>query len=53
MLAYDVCIDDVVYRDIVVNTKAEVRFHIDSADWIPTRVKERLKSMVGLSYYCT
>lgn len=29
-----------------VNTKAEVRFHIESADWIPLRVKERLKSMV-------
>ena len=29
-----------------VNSKAQVRFHIDSADWIPTRVKDRLKSMV-------
>lgn len=29
-----------------VNTKAEVRFHLDSADWIPLRVKERVKAMV-------
>lgn len=32
---------------MLVNTKAEVRFHIDSAEWIPARVKGRLKSMVS------
>ena len=30
-----------------VNTKAEVRFHVDSADWLPQRVKDRLHRMVG------
>ena len=30
-----------------VNTKAEVRFHVDSADWLPQRVKDRLHTMVG------
>ena len=30
-----------------VNTKAEVRFHVDSADWLPQRVKDRLRTMVG------
>lgn len=26
-----------------LNTKAEARFHIDSADWLPVEVRERLK----------
>ena len=25
-----------------VNTKAEVRFHIDSADWLPAEAKQKL-----------
>ena len=29
-----------------VNTKVDVRFHVDSAEWVPNRVKERLKTMV-------
>ena len=29
-----------------VNTKVDVRFHVDSAEWVPKRVKERLKTMV-------
>lgn len=28
-----------------LNTKAEIRFHLDSADWLPQRVKDRVKSM--------
>ena len=31
-----------------VNTKVEVRFHVDSADWLPGRVKGRLKTMVSM-----
>ena len=31
---------------LAVNTKAEVRFHVKSADWIPERVKNRVHSMV-------
>ena len=31
----------------VVNTKADVRLHVDSAEWVPERVKERLKTMVS------
>lgn len=27
-----------------LNTKAEVRFHVDSADWLEEEVKERLQS---------
>ena len=33
-----------------VNTKAEVRFHVSSADWLPERVRERVLSMVGVRY---
>lgn len=29
-----------------VNTKAEIRFNVREADWIPLRVKERLKLLV-------
>ena len=29
-----------------MNTKAEVRFHVQSADWLPQRVRDRLLSMV-------
>lgn len=36
-----------VFMFLVVNTKAEVRFHVNSADWIPERVKHRVHSMVG------
>ena len=31
---------------LVVSTKAEVRFHVNSADWIPDRVKHRVLNMV-------
>ena len=31
----------------VVNTKVDVRLHVDSAEWVPERVKERLKTMVS------
>lgn len=27
-----------------LNTKAEIRFHLDSADWIPAEVKARLRA---------
>ena len=36
----------------VVNTKVDVRFHVDSAEWVPERVKERLKTMVR-AWLCT
>ena len=29
-----------------VNTKAEVRFHLASADWIPEAVRQKMASMV-------
>lgn len=32
---------------LVVNTKVHVRFHLDSAHWIPDRVKERVHKLVG------
>ena len=32
----------------LVSTKAEVRFNVQEADWLPDRVKERLKEMVCL-----
>lgn len=32
---------------VAVSTKAEVRFHVNSADWLPQRVKDRLHTMVG------
>ena len=32
----------------VVNTKVDVRLHVDSAEWVPERVKERLKTMVSV-----
>lgn len=35
---------------VVVSTKAEVRFHVNSADWLPQRVKDRLHTMVGASW---
>ena len=35
-----------------VNTKVDVRFHVDSAEWVPNRVKERLKTMVR-AWLCT
>ena len=35
-----------------VNTKVDVRFHVDSAEWVPERVKERLKTMVR-AWLCT
>lgn len=28
-----------------VNTKVDVRFHVDTADWLPDEVKERLKEI--------
>lgn len=31
---------------VTVNTKANVKFHVDSADWLTERVKERLKQLV-------
>ncbi|KAL9182358.1 hypothetical protein ACHAXT_013010 [Thalassiosira profunda] len=30
-----------------VNTKVELRFHVDSAEWIPAEVRDRLKSNEG------
>ena len=33
-----------------VNTKAEIRFHVESADWLPQRVKDRLLTMVSPLY---
>lgn len=30
-----------------VNTKAEIRFHIDSADWLDTHTKGRLRELFG------
>ena len=30
-----------------VNTKADIRFKIDSADWIPDDVKQRLHELYG------
>ncbi|XP_003386495.1 PREDICTED: peptidyl-tRNA hydrolase ICT1, mitochondrial-like [Amphimedon queenslandica] len=30
-----------------LSTKAEVRFNVQEADWLPDRVKERLKEMFG------
>ena len=30
-----------------VNTKVELRFHVDSAEWIPAKVRDRLKSNEG------
>lgn len=39
------CIEKVVFF-LPVNTKAEVRFHLASADWIPEAVREKMASMV-------
>jgi peptidyl-tRNA hydrolase ICT1 len=30
-----------------VNTKADVRFHVDSADWIPAYTRDRLRQLFG------
>ena len=30
-----------------VNTKAEIRFHVDTADWLPQRIKDKVKLQVG------
>lgn len=30
-----------------VNSKAEVRFHLASADWIPEAVRQKMASMVS------
>ena len=30
-----------------VNTKVDLRFHVDSADWLPEEVKLRLKQLYG------
>ena len=32
---------------LTVNTKAEVRLHVDSADWLPERVRTRMKHLVS------
>lgn len=33
-----------------VNTKAEIRFHVESADWIAPQVKERLQKLARYNY---
>lgn len=39
------CIEKVLFF-LPVNTKAEVRFHLASADWIPEAVREKMASVV-------
>ena len=33
-----------------VNTKAEIRFHVESADWIVPQVKERLQKLARYNF---
>ena len=33
-----------------VNTKAEIRFHVESADWIAPQVKERFQKLASYNY---
>jgi len=40
------CYASGMHYGLAVNTKVEVRFHVQSADWIPKRVKRRVESMV-------
>lgn len=39
------CFEKVLFF-LPVNTKAEVKFHLASADWIPEAVREKMASMV-------
>ena len=38
-----------VFPHDIVSTKAELRFHLESADWIPDRVKLKMKERVILT----